>query len=151
MKRGQPLQRRTPLVARTELRRSTPLQSRAVPLHRTPLKPISDKRRRKQPARAAAEKALGRDHTLGVCARCLGHTYVNGHERRARSQGGDQTRPDCLLCIACNRWCEDAPRVACWTGWKVSPKWPHDPQLEVGQAFDLFGHVINFQDRSNPA
>jgi len=31
--------------------------------------------------------------------------------------------PDVLLCHACNTWCEDNPRDAAETGWKISKKW----------------------------
>ena len=111
------------------------------------MNPVSAKRRRQQPARAAAERALGRSPgDGGQCCRCLTWTYVNGHERLARSQGGDPTRPDCLLCRVCNSWCEDKPIEAAWDGWKISRKHPHDPALTDGQARDVYGSVVTFAE-----
>ena len=69
---------------------------------------------------------------------------MRGHERLARAHGGDILRPDCLLCDPCNGAVEDAPRVSCWNGWKVSPKWPHDPALSSSQARDLNGNIVEF-------
>ena|SRR5579875_215601 len=110
------------------------------------MRPVSAKRARQQPTRAAAERALGRSGGCGQCCRCLTWGYVNGHERLARSQGGDPTRPDCLLCPVCNTWCEDHPREAAWDGWKISRKHPHDPELSDGQARDVHGQVVTFAE-----
>lgn len=60
------------------------------------------------------------------CARCRrADVPLAGHERLARSQGGDPTNPDVLLCHECNTWCEDNPKAAAEAGWKVSRK--YDP------------------------
>jgi hypothetical protein len=109
-----------------------------------PLQPVSAKRARQQPERAAAERSLGRRGTQGTCRRCRQHGYVNGHERRSRAQGGDPTRPDCLLCIPCNTWCEDNPAAAAFTGWKVSRKHNRAPHLTEHQAIDIYGQIITF-------
>lgn len=84
---------------------------------------MSRKRKGENRQRAKAERELGRVGGCGVCARCGQYGYVNGHERLGRSQGGDPTRPDCLLCVPCNTWCEDNPRAAAEQGWKISRKW----------------------------
>lgn len=138
------------LMKRTELRRRTPLRSvtplvQGAPLQRrTPLAPVSAKRQQQNRRRVIRETELGRHGLNGVCARCGVYTYVNGHERRNRSQGGDPARPDCLLCVACNGWVADHPRQACFDGWSISPKWPHDHALENGEARDLDGCIVVF-------
>jgi hypothetical protein len=92
-------------------------------MKRTPIRRVSAKRAAQAAARRTAETALGRDGTNGTCARCGRYGYVNGHEKRSRAQGGDPTKPDCLLCPPCNTWCEDNPREAAEAGWKISRKW----------------------------
>jgi ssDNA-binding Zn-finger/Zn-ribbon topoisomerase 1 len=106
MKRGSSLLRRTPMPQPTQ-----------------PIRPQSKRRQAQRRVRAAAERVLGREGTQGVCAKCGLYGYVNGHERLARSQGGDPTNPDCLLCPPCNGWAEDHPREAAEQGWKISRKW----------------------------
>lgn len=69
---------------------------------------------------------------------------VSGHERLGRAQGGDILAPDCLLDDLCNGWCEDNPIIAAWTGWKISSKHPHSPELTIGQAWDVDGRVVEF-------
>lgn len=143
MKRGQPLKRRTPLVARTPLRTLTPLTSRCE-LRRTPLAPFSAKRIEANGIRRLYVSAM-REAARGACARCGRRDVpVHGHERLARAQGGDILTPDCLLCPECNGWCEDEPKLAAWTGWKVSSKWPHDHTLSSSQAWRLDGTVVEF-------
>lgn len=96
------------------------------------MRAISIKRRGEAYKRAKAEKALGREPGgMGVCARCGDYRYVNGHERISRSQGGDPTKPDCLLCTWCNTWCEDRPVWAAFHGWKLSDK--HERDMEMGE------------------
>lgn len=104
----------------------------------------SEKRAVDNVIRYASEQELGRDEGMGVCARCQQFTYVNGHELVRRSQGGDPTRPDCLLCPPCNSWAASNPVAAAWTGWLITPKHPHAPELENGQAYDLNGCVVDF-------
>jgi hypothetical protein len=87
-----------------------------------------------------------REAVAGRCARCgRADLPVFGHERLARSQGGDILRPDCVLCNDCNGWCEDHPRVAAWSGWKLSTKWPHDHTLTSSQARALDGSIVEFE------
>lgn len=110
MKRGQPLRR-------------TELKSRGLPLRAQ-----SKKRQRENRLRVQAEVLLAEISVAQFgavcCARCGLVKPVNGHEKLGRAQGGDPTRPDVLLCRECNTWCEDQPREAAATGWKVSRKYP---------------------------
>jgi hypothetical protein len=105
---------------------------------------VSPKRRGDAYKRTKAEKALGRVNGFGVCARCQRYTYVNGHERLSRSQGGDPTRPDCLLCVICNGWCEDKPQLAAWSGWKISRKESCFDFLTADQAMRTDGSFHTF-------
>lgn len=148
MKRSGSLRRASGIKRHTTLRRVA-LDGAVEPLgRRTPLRPMSDKRRHQSAARRAAEAALGRVGTQGLCARCGRRGYVNGHERLARSQGGDPTRPDCLLCIGCNEWCTEDPPRAAWDGWTVSRKWPADPTLQPGEARTVQGRVVYLEVNS---
>lgn len=127
--------RRTPLVARTRLRRSALALGGSVVFRYSTLRPVSEKRQQENRERAKAVKALRR--AGDCCARCGrpgGPGVTDGHEKRARSQGGDITRPDMLLCReVCNTWCEDNPELAAWQGWKESRKWPTAPCIAAGQ------------------
>jgi hypothetical protein len=49
------------------------------------------------------------------------------------------------LCHDCNRWCEDHPALAADTGWKISRKYGHDPQLREDEALDLNGDIVRFE------
>ena len=98
--------------------------------------------------RRKAETDLGRDEFgFGCCWRCGRYTYVNGHERLRRTQGGDFTNPDCLLCVPCNQWAAqgDIPQ-AVWDGWSVMAHKDHpvDPELEPWQARNLAGEIVTF-------
>lgn len=105
----------------------------------------SSRARAQRAPRAAAEAVLGRVGGLGVCARCLRTTNVNGHERLGRAQGGDPAKPDCLLCVLCNTWCEDWPVEAAFDGWKISRKHDRDPLLAPDQARDAHGGIHQFR------
>ena len=125
-------------------RRRSPLRSSST-LRRTPLARESAKRKRDNAQRTVVVSAM-RAAAAGTCARCGRVDWpVYGHERLARAQGGSMLAPDCLLCNVCNTWCEDAPREAAWTGWKLSSKWPHDPALSPTQARDIYGNVVEFE------
>lgn len=139
MKPGKPLERRT------ELCRKTPLQPGCGLQRRTPLNPVSGKRRRENTVRRVVVSAL-REIAQGRCARCGRRDLpVHGHERRGRAQGADIVHPDALLDPICNGWCEDNPRIAAWTGWRVNPKWPHDPALQPWEARALDGAVVDLR------
>lgn len=87
-----------------------------------------------------------REIAQGRCPRCGGTGLpLRGHERLARAHGGDIVHPDVLLDDFCNAAIEDAPQVSCWNGWKVSPKWPHDPALEPWEARSLDGAVVDLR------
>jgi hypothetical protein len=86
------------------------------------MRALSRKRARAERIRQHAVAALYA--AAPFCARCgRGDVPLAGHERLGRAQGGDPTKPDCLLCHVCNTWCEDYPREAAETGWKLSKKW----------------------------
>lgn len=114
------------------------------------IKAESDKRAEESGVRRVRLAELGKVDGQGQCARCLTWTTVEGHER-ARGSRRDHTRPDMLLCGECNRWAAREPRVACWTGWAVSPKHPHDPSLQNGQALDLYGCIVTFDQPATEA
>lgn len=136
--------RRTQLKAKTELRRGE------CTLRRTEIRPVSRKQAAMQRVRVVSERDLGRDeNSNGVCARCGRFGEVHGHELRNRSHGGDPADPDCLLCNRCNSDIENdsAPgnrERVCWAGWKIDPRYPHDPVLQVGQAWALDGSLVIF-------
>ena len=144
MKRS-PVARKTPLARGTSELKRTPLAPGCTQLRRTPINPVSAKQKAMYVVRRVSEAALGRKGLEGLCARCCRFGYVNGHELRNRSHGGDAAHPDCLLCPLCNEQAENGDRrLMVWTGWKIDPRYPHDPRLEVGQAVDLFGNIVTF-------
>lgn len=109
---------------RTRLQPSELVRRAAVIRRHGTLRPVSAKRRAANRPRA---KAVAEMRERGdCCARCGrpgGVGVTDGHEKLSRSQGGDPTRPDMLLCRAvCNTWAEDNPAVAAWQGWKTSRK-----------------------------
>lgn len=109
------------------------------------MRAVSPKRAADNRTRSQVVAAM-RLHFGEQCARCGTRGEVHGHEALPRSQGGDPTNPDCLLCNRCNVWCEDNPIQAAWTGWKRSGKHPQSPDLAVGQALRLDGEVWDFTD-----
>ncbi len=86
------------------------------------MRAVSVKRARLNRERRKAEAVLY--DAAPWCAKC-GATGVelHGHERLGRAQGGNPADPDDLLCNDCNTWCEDNPREAAESGWKISRKW----------------------------
>lgn len=143
MKRS-PMVRKTPLNRGESQLKRTELRPGACVLRRTPIAPVSQKRIQENRERRVVVSGM-RLAAAGRCARCgRSGLPVHGHERLARAHGGDIINPDCLLCDPCNGWCEDNPPVAAWTGWKLSTKWPHDPALGIGQAWDLHGNRVDF-------
>jgi len=108
------------------------------------LNPVSLRRAREARIRRVHEAKLGRVGTQGTCARCGRYGYVNGHERLARSHGGNHLQPDCLLCICCNTFCEDYPAEAAWYGWKISGKHDRCPVLDAYEALTLTGEIHRF-------
>lgn len=120
---------------RTRLQPSELVRRAAVIRRHGTLRPVSAKRRAANRERAKAVKELRElgDH----CARCGrpgGVGVTDGHEKLARSQGGDITRPNMLLCRAvCNTWAEDNPALAAWQGWKTSRKNPTAPCIADGR------------------
>jgi hypothetical protein len=132
-------------MKRTELRRYTELRSYSTLRRGAPLRPVSDKRRRDNTERRVVVTAM-RVVSDGRCPRCgLYGMPLHGHERLNRSQGGDIIHPDVLICDPCNGAVADDPRVSCWNGWTISPKWPHDPSLTPSQARSLDGLIVEFE------
>ena len=127
-----------PLTSKTQLQRKTPMARTgfsggarpvAVPgrapstLRRGSLRAVSPSRRKDAPTRRTAEAELFALRPW--CWKCgRNDVRLSGHELIGRSQGGDPTKPDCLLCAGCNGWAEDNPIDAVWLGWKISRK-PH--------------------------
>lgn len=111
------------------------------------IKQESDKRQEQNGVRRIRLAELGKRDGQGQCARCRTWTSVDGHELR-RGSRRDHTRPDVLLCRSCHEWTTLRYRTACWTGWAISPKHPHDPTLENGQALDLYGDIVIFGEAS---
>lgn len=137
--------KRTALVRKTPLAQGASLLRRAPLVRSSVLPRVSARARAGRGPRAAAERALGRSSQgMGTCARCGLWRPVNGHERVGRSQGGDPTRPDCLLCVPCNTWCEDNPQSAAWDGWKVSRLNGRHPYLNHLEARRVDGSTYHF-------
>ena len=137
--RRDPLRSYKPLVPRCELTR------------RTPLRPVSDKRKALNRERAVIVNGL-REAQQGRCARCGAVDVLDGHELRGGSyRHRSILDPQCALCRLCNGWAEDHPQVAAYTGWKVSGKWSHDPALNIGEAWDLNGNRVVFADLAESA
>ena len=89
---------------------------------RSPMRAMSARRRALNVRRRAAELALYDDAPF--CAMCgKADVPLAGHERLARSQGGNPAAPDMLLCHICNGFLEDHPRDAALAGLKLSRKW----------------------------
>lgn len=86
------------------------------------MRAVSKKRARLNRVRRGAVAALY--ESAPWCGRCgRSDVALAGHERLGRAQGGNPAEPDVLLCDPCNTWCEDNPREAAETGWKISRKW----------------------------
>lgn len=139
------MMRRTPLKRGTSQLKRTELKPGKSQLRRCSISPVSIRRRQDNAKRTVVVSAM-RMAVDGRCARCRGADMpVHGHERLSRAHGGDIIHPDCVVCDRCNGAIEDQPQVSCWNGWKISPKWPHDPALLSTQARDLFGYVVDFE------
>lgn len=99
-------QRRTPMK-RTEMKRST-----------TPIKPVSDKRKKENRERTKAMvEVRGRDQHACQLQAVIGtacHGPLHGHEILKRSRGGSITDPAniMLACDGHNGWVEDHPMLA---------------------------------------
>jgi hypothetical protein len=90
-------------------------------LRRTPLRPVSPRRRAAEPARRRCIAAV-RKRSQGFCEGrvagvCTG-TATDVHEILLRSQGGSVTDPaNCLdLCRACHSYAHAHPAIACELG-----------------------------------
>ena len=111
-------------MKRSALTRKTPLRHGGKRMKRSPLKPISEKRRATLPARERCRQAvLERDG--GRCRAKLPGCWkfaTEVHEPLPRGRGGDETDPAaCIaLCPACHRQIHDNPAWATANGWTVS-------------------------------
>lgn len=145
MKRGQPLQRRTPLQARTGLKRGSSRLETRTPLKgsnlqgggpqpaspRTPLKPRSEKRQADMvERRALVKRLLAERPTCEARWACRGARAVDVHERLKRSRGGSILDPVqahmVTLCRACHAMTEAQPAEATrrrmlFPSWHVCP------------------------------
>lgn len=129
MKHGKPLERKTPLTAKTPLKRSSMeiaqswlARSRALG-RRAKLKPQSDKRREESVLRRQLVEAYLAEHP--VCERCDAARAVDVHERQKRSRNPKawlDVRQFAALCRACHQFTELEPAQAEAEGW-LTPSW----------------------------
>lgn len=109
LRRTSGLDRKTPLRSRTRLRSTTGLERSGPP------RPVSDKRRAEQRQRREAIERMVAERGEGCEARvkgvCTGRAQ-DAHELLRRSQGGDPTEPDLLVCRACHDWIGANPQAA---------------------------------------
>lgn len=106
MKRGGPLQRRTPLKAKTGLNRSTPLPRGGGLIRSAPLKPQSAKRRQENRQRKTVLLAkYGRGPVQCEVPWCV-RWADDAHEVLTRARGGSITDPDNIRAVC--RPCHDA-------------------------------------------
>lgn len=114
MKRGGPLERRTPLVAKAPLKGGQPLARSAT------LKPRSAARERAYAApdgrRTLVARLLRERPVCEVQALCRGARAVDVHERLKRSRGGSILDPVqahmVTACRTCHDWTEREPAAA---------------------------------------
>lgn len=130
MKRGGPLARVTPLVARTPMRRtkwvpSLAPQERVERTSKLPSKP------RRDTGFPAVVRDLVAERSGGVCERCGVAPAEHRHHRRARGMGSTR-RPDtsstanCLhICRPCHEVIESHREWALVHGWLVNQS--HEP------------------------
>jgi hypothetical protein len=136
VKQGKPLQRKTPLVAKTGLRRVTPLQQRAgresltarqVPLQRTaiarkPPKPkLTPEQKRPLIERSGGWCELRIEGVCLVVAHDVAHRIGEGMGGRKGAAAVENDRLSNVLhaCRACHRRCHDYPATARGHGWML--------------------------------
>jgi len=80
------------------------------------MRPVSKKRARLNGVRRKAVAAL--HGAAPWCARCgRSDAPLDAHEFLRRSQGGDPSRPDVLICRTCHDWIGANPSQAVADGW----------------------------------
>lgn len=140
MKRGGPIERRTPLRAKTGLARKRERPERKV----SPPKPRAAKRKGlRRPAMDGNLRAAVYERAAGMCDRC-GHAIHPDawecHHRKLRSQGGEDSHENLIaLCPGCHAWAHGNPLAAKTQGFIVPP-WDdpaETPVLRHGRAFWL--------------
>jgi len=135
VKPGKPLQRKTPLVAKTGLRRSTPLQQSAEsvqPGARALLRRTAMKQAAPKPKLTPAQKAPLLERSGGWCElRIPGVCVEVGHDvahRIGEGMGGrkgaaavenDRLSNTLFACRYCHRFCHDYPATARGHGWML--------------------------------
>ena len=89
---------------------------------KTPLRPVSSKRRKEQKKRTDYLRSIEAD--MAVCERCWHAKATDCHEVLRRSQGGSITDPANLrlLCRPCHRWLTEHPRQAIAEGWQITSR-----------------------------
>jgi hypothetical protein len=112
MKRGRPLQRKTPL-------RSSGLKASGFQLRRTPLKLRSAKRITEDAKRRLLKAELL--EAFPICVRCHRGRSIDPHEILRRSQGGSALDETIIvmICRACHDWIHRNPTAARATGWLI--------------------------------
>lgn len=128
MKRGGPLQRRTPLKASASLQRGGSTLSRA-----TRVRPRSARRQEEAVVRRTLVAQLLKERpTCEGRWACRGARAVDVHERLKRSRGGKITDPDqahmVTLCRPCHELTESEPAEATRRA-LLLPSWHRCPEI----------------------
>lgn len=135
MKRGGPLQRKTPLVAKTGLRRTTELQARAFRESlsaRQPMKRSAIAKSAPKPKLTVVQKRPLLERSEGICE--IGSAYCEHFatdvcHRRGEKAGGRHgaaaalnDRPSNVLhgCRRCHTFTHDWPKTAELNGWRLT-------------------------------
>lgn len=137
MNRGKPLQRKTPLVAKTGLRRSTPMQKAAESIQpgarkSTPMRRVAMAVKPPKPKLTPAQKRPLLDRSGGWCElRIPGVCVEVGHDvahRIGEGMGGrhgeaakenDRLSNTLFACRYCHAWCHSNPADARGHGWML--------------------------------
>lgn len=113
MKRSPMPPRRTPLKQGKPLERKTPLKARSKKQE------AKYRIRRRLVAELLAERP--------VCERCQAARSTDVHEPRMRSRGADITDPEQCVCLCrdCHMWVHAHPAAATAEGWLI-PSWDRE-------------------------
>lgn len=159
MDRGKPLQRKTPLVAKTGLRRSTPLQQSAESVQPGARKSAPKKAQRQVgPSPEVVDGVLEREnYSCIVCGMGLGPegrgVGWSIHHRLRRSQGVDHTIQNVILACGsgttgCHGRIHAEPAAARAGGWMLSG-WQEPlavPVLIAGQRWVYLTSIGTYHD-----
>jgi hypothetical protein len=124
-------------------------------MKRTPLRPMSARRRKEMPARRAAVAALLAERPwceVQLPGLCAGRA-VDGHERLSRARGGDHLHPDVAVCRPCHDHITQNPTWAEDNGWALPSAAPVTPVVAVlpVRRDDDPGHADGPPDPGDPS